>query len=101
MSVLLDQDQVLTHPFVVGELACGVLPGPRAEVLAHFDELPKAPVAVHSDVMRLIEARKLAGTGIGWVDAHLLASSLLAPARLWSLDRAVTRQARKLGVSVE
>lgn len=101
LSSLLEQDQVLTHPFVVGELACGVLPGRRAQVLAHLDELPEAPVAPHPDVMRLIEARKLAGTGIGWVDAHLLASSLLAPARLWSLDRAVTRQARNLGVSVE
>ncbi len=100
LSSLLENGEVLTHPFVTGELVCGVLPGDRAGVLAHLRQLPRGPVATDGEVMDLIEQRKLSGQGIGWVDAHLLASSLLARAPLWSLDRALARQARRLGLSV-
>lgn len=99
LGALLDDGQVLTHPFVVGELACGILPGRRAQVLVDFTELPEAPVANHAEVIGLVETRRLMGTGIGWVDAHLLASSLLAQAQLWTLDASLARQARRLGVS--
>jgi hypothetical protein len=38
------------------------------------------------------------GTGIGWIDAHLLGSTLLAGARLWTLDAPLARAAAKLSV---
>ena len=99
LASLLYDHQVLIHPFVVGELAGGTLPGHRAEALADLEKLPGAPVASHAEVMDLVERRGLAGSGIGWVDAHLLASSLLARALIWTLDRALAKQAGRLGVS--
>ncbi len=84
--LLLDQ-QVVTHPMIIGELACGTLRN-RAEILQLLDNLPKAVQATQAEVLRMIEERKLMGLGIGYVDAHLLASILLTPgAQLWTLDR--------------
>ena len=100
LSMLLEQQQVLGHPFVIGELACGRLPH-RTQALADLAQLPAAPVAVQDEVLELIERHRLTGTGLGWVDAHLLASSFLARAPLWTLDRALGAQARRLGVSAD
>ena len=84
--LLLDQ-QVVTHPMIICELACGTLRY-RAEIIQLLDNLPKAVQATHAEVLHLIEERKLMGKGIGYVDAHLLASVLLTPsAQLWTLDR--------------
>jgi predicted nucleic acid-binding protein len=84
--LLLDQ-QVVTHPMIVGELACGSLQN-RKEILQLLDNLPHVTQASHDEVLHMIEERKLMGTGIGYVDAHLLASVLLTPgAKLWTLDR--------------
>lgn len=100
LSMLLEQQQVLGHPFVIGELSCGRLPY-RKRTLADLAQLPAAPVAVQDEVLDLIERHRLMGTGLGWVDAHLLASSFLAGAPLWTLDRALGAQARRLGVSAD
>jgi predicted nucleic acid-binding protein len=84
--LLLDQ-QVVTHPMIIGELACGTLRN-RAEVIQLLENLPKAVQATHAEVLHMIEERKLMGKGIGYVDAHLLASTLLTPGtQLWTLDR--------------
>jgi hypothetical protein len=78
---------VLTHPFVVGELACGNLKN-RGEVIALLQDLPAAPVATHAEALAFIEARSLMGRGIGYIDIHLLASAALAgDTRLWTRDR--------------
>ena len=73
LAALLDAGQVLVHPFVIGELALGTL-RQRASVLALLQDLPTAVVATDQEVMRFIERHSLAGQGIGYVDAHLLAS---------------------------
>lgn len=99
LSSLLRDHLVLRHPFVIGELACGTLPGRRAEALTYLRQLPGVPVAGHDEVTALVEGRSLMGTGIGWVDAHLLASCLLAHVPIWTLDKPLERQARRLGVS--
>ncbi len=99
LADLLEQHQVVTHPFVVGELACGVLPGERAAVLGALAELPEAPVAEHGEVLKLVEHRQLAGTGIGWLDAHLIASAFLGKALLWTRDRPLARAAERLGIA--
>lgn len=83
---LLLEGAILTHPFIIGEIACGKL-GKRAEILEALQVLPSAVVADHHEVLRLIEERRLWGKGIGWVDAHLLASVLLTGCPLWTLDR--------------
>ncbi len=95
----LDQGTVLIHPFVIGELACGNLRN-RDEVLVLLASLPEAVIARHEEALHLIEARKLAGRGIGWVDAHLLASAFLSGAPLWTVDRRLQEVATSLGVAV-
>ena len=92
---------MLAHPFVVGELACGTLRN-REEVLTLLQALPEAEVAEHEEVMRVVERERLYGQGLGWIDAHLLASARLSSAALWTLDRRFSRIASALGaVSTE
>jgi predicted nucleic acid-binding protein len=88
---------VLTHPFIVGELACGHLRA-RDEVLGLLRALPAARVVEHDEMLDFIERHGLAGRGIGWIDAHLLASARLAHAGLWTLDRALSGAAERAGV---
>jgi predicted nucleic acid-binding protein len=90
--------QVLCHPFVIGELACGNLRH-RREVLDLLRKLPALPSATDDEALALIEGRALMGRGIGLVDVHLLASVLLEPpARLWTRDRQLGMVASELGV---
>ncbi|MCU7919424.1 MAG: type II toxin-antitoxin system VapC family toxin [Candidatus Thiodiazotropha sp. (ex Epidulcina cf. delphinae)] len=84
---LLNASQVLMHPFVLGEMACGNLKN-RDEVLSLLKDLPQARVAVDDEVLYFIEQRHLMGRGIGYVDAHLLAAVALdGSARLWTRDK--------------
>lgn len=94
----LSQGVVLMHPFVTGELACGNLKK-RADILWYLHVLPSAKVALDTEVLRLIDDRRLWGRGLGWVDTHLLGSALLSNCLLWTLDRQLGEAARELGVS--
>ena len=96
LGELLDDDAVLLHPFVLGELTLGGLSDREASL---FRRLPEVPVVDHAEVLAFVAERRLTRKGIGWVDAHLLASALLADARLWSADRALISAARSLGVA--
>jgi predicted nucleic acid-binding protein len=98
LSALLDEAQVLCHPFISGELACGNLHN-RTEILSLLAALPQAQVAEHEEVLELLSVRRLHGLGLGWVDAHLLASALLSRCPLWTLDKALDTAAIQLGVS--
>lgn len=94
----LEREEVLAHPFVRGELACGNLRN-RPEILDHLGRLPQAPSATDDEALSFIESRSLSGRGIGYVDVHLLAStSLHATARLWTLDRHLVQVAGELGL---
>jgi len=87
LSSLLSDQSVITHPMVIGELACGSMRN-RTEILHLLDSLPKATMATHIEVIHMIEERKLMGKGIGFIDAHLMASIFLTPgSQLWTLDR--------------
>jgi predicted nucleic acid-binding protein len=94
---LLDEEQVVCHPFVIGELACGTLRN-RQEILSLLDALPQAQVAEHEEVLHLLERRHLHGQGLGWIDAHLAASALLTGCSLWTLDKPLRRAAGFLGI---
>ncbi|MFQ5526625.1 MAG: type II toxin-antitoxin system VapC family toxin [Thermoanaerobaculia bacterium] len=91
----LEGGEVESHPFIVGELACGNLRR-RVEVLELLAALPSVPTASHEEVLALVDRQRLAGTGLGWVDVHLLCSALLAGCRLWTLDRRLRSQAENL-----
>jgi predicted nucleic acid-binding protein len=97
LAGLLSSAMVMSHPFVIGELAMGSLKN-RREILGLLDNLPVAPVASHDEVLTLVERYRLAGLGLGWIDAHLLASARLASTRLWTFDRRLAESARALGV---
>lgn len=89
---------VLTHPFVVGELACFSL-AERAVVLDSLASLSSAVLASNDEAMRLLADQRLFGKGIGWVDVHLLAAARLSRAWLWTLDSALCDAAGALGVA--
>lgn len=87
LAGLLLNQQVLMHPFVVGELALGGLPA-GGGILALLHRLPTAATATTREVLRFITDTGLAGRGIGYVDTHLLASARLTPgATVWTRDR--------------
>lgn len=94
----LNDSLVLMHPFVVGELACGGFRN-RARVLADLVALPAVQTAEQDEVLRLVDDRRLWGKGIGWIDAHLLASALLSDCRLWTLDQRLNGIAGTLGLT--
>ena len=98
LAALLEEDRVVMHPMILGELALGALRS-RDEVLGDLQELRSGTMAEHEEVLELVERRKLWGHGIGWVDAHLLASALLDGTRLWTLDRHLSRVAGGLGLT--
>lgn len=97
LGPLLLDGSVLMHPFVLGELACGNL-RQRARVLAELESLPAAVTAEHTEVFNLIESWKLWGQGIGWTDAHLIASALLSRCVFWTLDERLKKAAHHAGV---
>jgi predicted nucleic acid-binding protein len=95
---MLDSKRIAMHPFVMGEIALGQWPQ-RAAILYRLRKMFQAPVARDADVLRLIEDLALTGTGIGYMDAHLLASVLLTPdTQLWTRDRALRKVARQLSL---
>ena len=95
----LTASEVVTHPFVIGELACGNLDN-REEILGLLGKLHRVPLASHDEVLLFIDAHQLAGSGLGVVDAHLLASARLSGyARILTRDRALESAARRLDIS--
>ena len=94
---LLEAGEVLMHPLIAGELACGSLHR-RAETLHALDCLPALPPATPEVVRSAIELHAWWGRGIGWVDAHLAASALIARVPLWTLDRRLASVVAKLGI---
>jgi predicted nucleic acid-binding protein len=98
LDELLGKLEVIVHPFVIGEVALGVLRR-RTEVLGLLARMPAAPTVTHAEVMTLIASRDLSGKGIGYVDAHLLASAFLARASLWTRDKRLHAVASSLGVA--
>ena len=92
----LEEGVVMTHRLVIEELACGSIPR-RGEILTLLAALPRAPEADHAEFLHFVERHDLAGTGLGAVDAHLLASAKLARASIWTRDAALARASARLG----
>jgi predicted nucleic acid-binding protein len=95
----LEAEDVLVHPFIIGELACGEMKR-RREVLGLLSTLPSIVVATDEETLHFIERHHLMGKGIGYIDAHLLASITLAgSAQLWTRDKRLRVIAEKLEIS--
>lgn len=90
--------EVVCHPFIIAELACGNLKN-RSEILSLLQALPKAPALENEEILYFIEQNSLMGKGIGLVDMHLLASARLARIPLWSSDKKLSAAASKLAIT--
>jgi predicted nucleic acid-binding protein len=95
---LLGRDEVIGHELVHGELLVGDVGG-RAKLLDAYAQMRQAPVIRNGEVMEFVRARKLEGRGIGWIDAHLLASALVGGVSLWTVDIRLQASAVALGVA--
>lgn len=95
----LDDERVHIHEFIVGELVLGTIPRghPAAALL---NKVPRVPAVSHGEALEFVRLHRLEGSGIGWADAHILASVVVAGAALWTLDKALLTAAAKLGVTV-
>ena len=101
LAAALRNRAVLTHPLVIGEIAMGSI-ADRSAVLESLLTLRQARRADDAEVLGLIERHRLWGTGIGYTDAHLLASALLGPdTKLWTRDKRLGEAAEALGVAGE
>jgi predicted nucleic acid-binding protein len=99
LGALLSAGRILTHPFVIGELALGNL-RQRHRVLSALQDLPAANVASRIELMAFIDRERPFGLGIGYVDAHLLAAVRLTPeASLWTRDKRLLDAAKRLSVA--
>lgn len=99
LAELLESADEWSHPFVIGELACGNL-SRRPHVIELLDALPQAPVVDHEEALEFVTTRRLFGRGLGWIGVHLLASAQLARVPLWTLDRRLASAARQLALEV-
>lgn len=95
---LLTDAEVLCHPFIIGELACGNITN-RKEILSLLRSLPLAPVLEFDEFLFFIDENQLMGIGIGFVDVHILASSRLAGTLLWTADKKLNSAAIKLSLN--
>jgi predicted nucleic acid-binding protein len=96
---LLEGNVVLSHAFVIGEIACGSL-ADRTLTLELLQQLPMAVVAEFDEVLGYIERHNLHGKGVGYVDVHLLASAAISGAQLWTRDKRLRAVARELGYAL-
>lgn len=94
---LLKRDEVSGHAFVYGELLIGDVGG-RRQLLNDYEQIHQAPLVPHGDVVEFVRARRLHGRGVGWIDAHLLASALVGRLRLWTTDARLAAIAAELGI---
>lgn len=97
LEKLLDDGEVVCHPFIVDELACGNLKN-RSEILSLLQALPRATSAEHHEVLQFIDDYQLMGKGLGYIDMHLLAAARLSETPLWTRDKKLEEVSAKLGI---
>ena len=100
LDYLLSRDEVSGHDFVYGELVIADKGG-RKQLLANYEQMHQAPAVPHRDVVEFVRHRRLHGRGIGWIDAHLLASALVGRLKLWTTDPRLAVLARELGLAYD
>ena len=99
LANLLNTSQVLMHPYILGELACGNLTN-RTELLHLLAALPQISTALDKEVLFFIEQHSLIGKGIGYIDAHLLAAvALHGTARIWTRDKRLHKVAETISLA--
>ncbi len=100
MAKLLSLGEVAGHELIYGELLIGDSGG-RAKLLALYEQIRFAKTVAHENVLAFVRAHSLSGRGIGWVDAHILASAVAGNIRLWTADTHLAELASEFGVKYE
>jgi predicted nucleic acid-binding protein len=98
LQTLLETGEVAIHPFIIGELACGGLTH-RQEILALLQTMPTHSALSQEEYLHFVDVYNLAGKGIGFVDVHLLASTLIKSDFLWTIDKKLDMVAHKLKIA--
>ncbi len=98
LEKLLNDGEVVCHPFIIGEIACGNLKN-RSEILTHLQSLPKAILAEDAEVLEFIENHQLMGKGLGYIDVHLMAAAVLTDVPLWTFDKTLDKISKKIGIN--
>ena len=99
LQSLVTTDEILCHPLIVIELACGTPPAPRERTLGDLKRLRQSVIATADEILALIEDKQCYDTGCGGIDIALLASTLLTNnASLWTMDKNLAALAARLGV---
>lgn len=98
LATLLDAQRVVQHPFATGEVALGSMVN-RERIVATLTSLPQAAVGDEVTFLKFIEANEIFGTGLGFVDCHLLVSTESHQAALWTHDKRLRVQAERLGLA--
>lgn len=97
---IIEDDRLLCHPVVIGELALGSLRD-RDAIMTYLAAQPEALIASHDEVMVMIDQHSIFSMGIGYTDAHLLASALIdRRSILWTRDKRLAAAAQKAGASL-
>ncbi len=94
LETLLLETEVACHPYIIGELACGNIKN-RKEFLSLLQALPMVSVVTQEEFLHFVDAHKVMGTGVGFVDVHLMASSRLMRISLWTEDAKLKTVAAK------
>jgi len=100
LDLLLERGEVAGHDLVYGELLIGDSGG-RVQFLSSYDRIHRVPSVIHTEVATFVRSHKLYGRGIGWIDAHLLASAVLANTPLWTADEHLAKLADVLGIAYQ
>ena len=98
LSALLENRELLMHPFVIGEIALGHLPQ-RDRFLSRLQSLPQTLLARDEQVLGLIDRHRLVGAGVGYIDLHLVVSAMLSECQFWTRDRRLSKVCDALGLS--
>jgi len=98
LQTLLEDGQLLIHPYIIGELVCGMMKN-RTEIISLLQTLPEALIPEHHEILYFLESKKFFGLGLGWVDISLLASAQLTGCGLWTADVSLQKAATKLRLS--
>lgn len=98
LKTLLMETEVVSHPFIIGELACGNIKN-RKEVFSLLDTLPSSMVVTNDEFLHFLEHHKLMGKGIGFVDIHLLASARISRIPIWTEDKNLKKIAKQLNLA--
>jgi predicted nucleic acid-binding protein len=98
LQEMLQDGKVAIHPFIIGELTCGNISN-RIEIISLMQSLPMLDVVEHEELLLFIEHNKMMGTGLGFVDVHLMAAVMLAGIPLWTQDKKLKQACYRLSIN--